>query len=239
MTSRHDPRLEVLATRGWLSLTPLDFREAILARASFHEFAAGEAVTRIDGPHGGLWGLVEGAVEIELPGPETVPRLGHFGVPGFWFGEGTLIYSSPRRVGAAAACRSVFATVTLADCQMILDADPAGWRWIALQSTINTDLAIRTAADALIRDSEQRTAATLLRLAGLRNGMFLPPFKTPIRLSHEKLGLMAGLSRNAIGPIISRFEECGFLSVNYRAIEIKDAEGLLAVLARERRMSDG
>ena len=91
---------------------------------------------------------------------------------------------------------------------------------------------MRLAADLLLRDPEQRTAAMLLRLAGLRNGMFLKPHQVPIHLSHEKLGQLVNLSRNAIGPILKSFENKGYLTVAYRSIDIQDAAGLAALLAR-------
>lgn len=114
----------------------------------------------------------------------------------------------------------------------MLAVDPLGWRWVALLATMTTDLAVRLAADVLLRDPEQRTAAMLLRLAGLRNGMFLKPYQVPIILSHAKLGQLVNLSRNAISPILKSFEDRGYLRVAYRSIEIQDAAALAALLAR-------
>jgi CRP/FNR family transcriptional regulator, cyclic AMP receptor protein len=221
----------ILAERGWLSLTSPAFRGAVLQRLSIHKFDTNEPIYRLDDPAGGLWSILNGVIEAEMPGPAG-PLLGHCGAPGFWFGEGTVIFSSQRRAGVFATCPSTLAHLSIADCHSVLAADPSGWRWIALLSTMTTDLAMRLAADLLLRDPEQQTAAMLLRLAGLRNGMFLKPHQVPIHLSHEKLGQLVNLSRNAIGPILKSFEKKGYLTVAYRSIDIQDAAGLAALLAR-------
>lgn len=225
-------QLEVFVERGWLSLTSPAFRAVVLEKLSIHEFETGDPVYRLNDPAGGLWGIVKGSVAAEIPGPAG-PCLGHFATPGFWFGEGPVIYSSPRRVGVFATCSSTLAHLSLADCQSILAADQSGWRWIALLSNMITDLVLRLAADLMLRDPEQRTAAMLLRLAGLRNGMFLKPYQVPINLSHEKLGQLANLSRNAIGPILKSFENKAYIRLSYRSIEVVDAAGLSALLARQ------
>lgn len=95
----------VLATRGWLTFTADGFRDAVLERISIRQFEEGEPIYRINDAPGGLWAIVDGEVQIEVPGPESGPSLAHFGVPGFWFGEGPLIHSTPRRVGVAATRR--------------------------------------------------------------------------------------------------------------------------------------
>jgi len=227
---KHD-KLKIFSERGWLSLTSSDFRASVLERLAVYEFQAGDPIYRLQDPAGGLWGIVKGSIEAEMPGP-TGPSLGHFGTPGLWFGEGTVINSSPRRTGVSATCPSTLAHLSLADCQSLLAADPYGWRWIALLSTMTTDLALRLASDLMLRAPDQRTAAMLLRLAGLRNGMFLKPHIVPINLSHEKLGILANLSRNAINPILKDFEHKGLVRISYRSIENQDVDGLSKLLTQ-------
>lgn len=214
-------------------MTSPSFRDMVLERVTIHKFRAGNPVYRLDDPAGGLWGILNGSVEAEMPG-SSGPLLGHFGAPGFWFGEGTVIMSTARRIGVFATRPSILAHLSIADCHSILAKDPLGWRWIALLSTINTDIALLLAADLLVRDPARRTSAMLLRLAGLRNGKFLPSSQVPINLSHAKLGQLTNLSRNAIGTILKSFEDEGYIAVKYRSIEVKDAARLLALLADEK-----
>jgi CRP-like cAMP-binding protein len=223
---------QVLSETGWLSLTPIEFRSAVLERVTLHKFDPGETVYRIGDPPGGLWAVVDGTVEIEIPGPESAPTFARFATPGIWLGEGALIRASRRRAGIIATCPCMMAYLSLADCRRLLEEDPSRWRWIALLSTMNLDLALQLAADLLLREPEKRTAAMILRLAGLRNGPFLRSTPSPIRLSQEKLGLLVNLSRTAIGPIIHDFMEKGWIEVHYREISVRDEAGLLSVLNR-------
>ncbi len=55
----------ILSRHGWVSFTSPDFRAAVLARTELHDFAKGEPVYRAVDPAGGLWVLIEGAVELE------------------------------------------------------------------------------------------------------------------------------------------------------------------------------
>lgn len=97
---------------------------------------------------------------------------------------------------------------------------------------MTSDLAIRLSADLLVRDPAKRTAAMLLRLAGMRNGRFLNASPAPISLSREKLGNLANLSRNSIGPILIDFAKRGYIEMHYRSIVVTDQVGLSSMLAR-------
>lgn len=222
----------ILSQTGWLSRTPAPFREAMLTRATIQRLEKGEPAYHLHDPPGGLWGIVSGEVEIELPGMEAEPSIAHFAMPGFWLGEATLIEPTPRRVGVRATRPSTLATISLADCHAILAAEPAYWRWIALLSTMHLDFAMSVAADLLLRDPHKRTAAMLLRLSGFRNGIFLEPFGVEIQLSHEKLGRLVNLSRNALGPILKKFVDQKLIHMDYRSIQITDHQGLSDVIGQ-------
>ena len=89
---------EFLSEHGWLSFTPPEFRDKVLRRVVLHKFGKGQTVYRAGDEPGGLWAIVEGAVEISGASPGAVPHLIHFGVPGFWVGEAPLIYGIRRIV---------------------------------------------------------------------------------------------------------------------------------------------
>lgn len=72
----------------------------------------------------------------------------------------------------------------------------------------------------------------LLRLAGVRNGTFLPSEKVDIRVSHESLGKLINLSRNALGPILQELSAIGLIEVQYKAIRIVNEAGLSALIRK-------
>jgi CRP/FNR family transcriptional regulator, cyclic AMP receptor protein len=222
-----------LATTGWLSFTSPEFRTAVLARIEPREFAKGEPVYRAGDPPGGVWALVDGAIEIESAAPSAAPQLMHFAVPGFWFGEGPLIFGVNRLVSVNASRPSTLVTLPLPDCRAILDADPGAWRWISMFSAMTTELAGGVVADLLLRDPKQRTAALLLRLSGMRSIVFRSAQPAPIYLSQEKIGNLVNLSRNSIIPVLHEFERAGFIRIAYGDIRIVDVAGLESTLSRD------
>lgn len=222
-----------LAAHGWLKFTSPRFRAAVLARVESREFEKGEPVYRAGDPPGGLWALVDGAIEIESAGLGAGPHLMHFALPGFWFGEGPLLFGVTRIVSVHACRPSKLVTLPLADCRAILEDDPASWRWIALHCAMTSDLAVGVIADLLLRDPVKRTAALLLRLAGVRSKVFPCDRAAPIYLSQEKLANLVNLSRNSIIPVLHEFERSGYVEIGYGAIRVMDVAGLEATIARD------
>jgi len=221
----------VLADHGWLAFTPPRFRAQVLTRLRLREFRKGETVYRAGDAPGGLWAVIKGAVEIEFPPPETAPHLLYFASPGFWFGEGPLILGTARLVTVIASRPSTLATLPIADCHAILEADPAAWRWIALMSLMTSDVGAGFAADSLLRDPTKRMAALLLRLAGMRSKLFVAAKPSPILLSQDKLGQLANLSRNSVGPILRRFVARGCIKIRYGAIVVSNVRALSQTIA--------
>ena len=220
-----------LAKHGWLSFTPAGFQKDVLARIQTREFRKGEAVYRAGDPPGGLWVVIEGAVELELPPPDTAPHFVHLAAPGFWFGEWPLIWDKPRRLTVIATQPSTLATLPLSECRAMLEADPSAWRWIALLSTMSTDLSAGILSDLLLRDPVKRTAAVLLRVAGVRSHVYVSASPFPIHLSQERLAHLVNLSRNSVIPILHDFVRLGFIELSYGSIIVIDVKGLSSAIS--------
>ena len=113
----------------------------------------------------------------------------------------------------------------------VVGGEPAAWRWIALLSTMTTDLSGGIVSDLLLRDPVKRTAAVLLRVAGVRSNVFVLPEPSPIHLSQERLAHLVNLSRNSVIPILHEFVRLGFIEVKYGSIAIIDAKGLSSTIS--------
>ena len=220
--------IQLLAQRGWLSFTPPEFRKRVLSRIRIRKFARGAPVFRVGDPPGGPWVILDGAAKIEMPLPGVAPHFIHLAASGFWFGEGPLIVGNRRLVTVIATRPSTLATLPLDDCQAILKADPAAWKWVALLSAMTTDVSLGVAVDSLLRKPAQRTAALLLRLAGVRSLAFSSRLPLPIFLSQERLGQLVNLSRSSMTPILGEFVKRGLIEVGYGRIRIADVAGLTA-----------
>jgi CRP-like cAMP-binding protein len=225
---KSESAIQLLAQRGWLSFTPPDFRKRVLERIRVRKFARGAPVFRVGDPPGGPWVILEGAAKIEMPLPGVAPHFIHLAASGFWFGEAPLIIGNRRLVTVIAIRPSTLATLPLDDCKAILKADPAAWKWIALLSAMTTDVSLGVAVDSLLRNPAQRTAALLLRLAGVRSLVFSSKLPVPIFLSQERLGQLVNLSRNSMTPILRDFVKRGLVEIGYGTIRIADVAGLTA-----------
>jgi CRP-like cAMP-binding protein len=223
----------ILQDHGWLAQTPSDFRQAVLERLSMRKVAAGERLYSAGDREGGLWGIIDGGVKFEIPGPQFEPGVAHMAIPGFWFGETSLIRRTAREVDVYAAQSSVLAMLSLADCRTILCEDPARWQWIALLAGMNHDLAMGLVADLLLQGPQQRLVATLLRLSGWRAGPHLSANPVSVHLSQQQLGLIANLSRTVVSSILLDLKQRGLIDVGYRTLEVLDGDALEAMLGDE------
>lgn len=226
-------RFASLSSNGWLTFTPVDFRQAVLERLTMRKLSAGEAVYRTDDTEGGLWGIVEGGVLIEMPGPQLTPGLAYVAAPGFWFGETPLIFKSARKFDAYAAQPSIFATVSLADCRTILEEDPRRWQWIALLANMNSRVILGLMADVLLPEPQQRVIAALLRISGLATNLPLLSSPGPLHVTQHLLGRICNLSRTAVSGILRDLERKGLIRIGYRSLEVLDSDGLKAMLGTD------
>lgn len=156
--------------------------------------------------------------------------LAHFALPGYWAGEGPAINRMPRRVSLIAARPSVLLNLPLPDFDALAAQDPETWRWLALLSTMQLDMAIGVIDDLLIRPPRRRVAALLLRLAGARENLFMPQQLADIHVSQEQLAIIVALSRTALGDILREFVAAGMIEIEYGRVRILDREALTALL---------
>jgi CRP-like cAMP-binding protein len=210
----------LLATRGWLSLVPPGFREAVLAKSHVRSFARGDAVYRLDDPPGGLFGLASGGITLEIAPETRSPYIAHFMRPGMWFGAAALLTGQRRRVGITATRPSVLLHFHANDFAALASQDGEAWRWLSLIPLLNSDLAISVCDDLMIRDPKHRATAILLRLAGCRADAPAVDDPTELDLTHDELATMTNLSRTTIGSLLRDYENKGWIEQSYRCITI-------------------
>jgi CRP/FNR family cyclic AMP-dependent transcriptional regulator len=105
---------------------------------------------------------------------------------------------------------------------------PEWWRHFIPPSLVYGDAAVTIAADLLIRDSERRCAAVLLRLSGRR---FAGPEDTkPVEVSvtQDDLAGAANLSRSSVRSMLGRLAERGLIEQGYRGIAVRAPAALRA-----------
>jgi CRP/FNR family transcriptional regulator, cyclic AMP receptor protein len=199
---------------GWLADQPEDVRNSVLKHARIVDYQAGEFIFHAGDAEGGIYGVITGGVGVHLPSNEGIPVLAHILRCGEWFGYGPLVRGRKRSLSFSLIEPSI-AQGSLAHQRAIMSISEYGM-----------DVATKVIETLLIRSTDGRIAATLLRVArsfdeGGRSTMVV--------LTQSQLGEMANAERQVVNRALKRLEGKGILRVSYGRIEIVDKAALQKV----------
>ena len=220
----------IVLKRGWLSRTPTSFQRAVLDRCQLRTFKKGESLYRSGDRPGGMFGLIDGGLSIELAPSERGPNIGGFATPGSWYGEVSAITGEPRRVGLVATRKSQVLHLPLNAIREIVAQDPAAWRLIALATVLQLDAVITAYDDLMRRDHDKRLVAILLHLCGCRRSTpsgFVP---IDIDVGQNDLAGMSNVARTTAGAVLHNLEQAGHIELSYRCIKVCSPDALRAML---------
>lgn len=227
-----DEGLRILGGSGWLSETPPEFRDNLLQLGQWRRIEEGAHVTLSGEESEDLIGLASGYVAFTatLGLPET--PIMHMASAPFWMGYGPLLHGSKRVVNAQARTIVWIASFPKSKLIPLLESRPGWWRpFMKLMATYG-DLTALIAADLLIKKSENRCAAVLLRFGGARFGTIGSGAPIRVPVTQDELAEASNLSRGSVVSILRRFSAAGLVDTSYRWIEICDASGLLKTLQK-------
>jgi CRP/FNR family transcriptional regulator, cyclic AMP receptor protein len=217
----------LLRREGWLSRTPTEFQDVMLANAHWLEFDAGETISHGGDTDGGIYGLVNGEFSgIPAVGAPELSVIHVFAAP-FWYGLNPVLEGRPRSISMVARTPCIVALVPQHALNALLSENPAWWRWIALCLSEILALTSQIAADLMIRDSRRRCLAILLRVAERRTAGDTPAVA---QISQDDLASMANLSRQTIGPILRELAQAKNITVGYRSITLHAPATLRALV---------
>jgi CRP-like cAMP-binding protein len=212
----------LILARGWLADQSDDMRRSTLKVARLILCPAGDFVFHAGDSEGGLYGVVSGGVGVHLPAETGEMLLAHVLRSGAWFGYGPLVRGQMRRLSFSLMEPSLLFHLPLASAQEIAGRSPLHQRAVLSVSEYGMDIATRVVETLLIRKSDRRIAATLLRVA--------PPEETSdgleIQLTQAQLGEMANADRQVVNRVLKRLEAEGWLHVSYGRIRITDPSAI-------------
>lgn len=214
-----------LLARGWLAHQPGAFQRQLLREGQLLRFARGQPAFRIEDGLGGIYGTVAGGFLLELCSPLIALRPAHIAREGVWFGMGPLMTRRQRVLAAVAQEDSVAWHVPLARLDALRATSPEAARCLGAVSDFAVDVAIRCVADLLIRHTDRRIAAVLLRLTAAEEGI-APPDPAGWLLSQDQLADMANASRHVVNRTLRGFVASGWVSVGYSRIRVLDVAAL-------------
>jgi len=215
---RAEAELRVLRA-GWLADQPEDVRQPVLKVARTVQYRAGEFIFHAGDAEGGLYGVVTGGVGVHLPSDEGIAVLTHVLRCGGWFGYGPLLRGRRRSLSFSLIEPSLLFHVPLAAAQEIAQRSASHQRAILSVSEYGMDVATKVIETLLIRNTDRRIAATLLRVAPRPDD---GSASTVVLLTQSQLGEMANAERQVVNRVLKRLEVKGMLRVSYGRIEIVD-----------------
>ncbi len=222
----------IVLAKGWLSRTPDAFQRAVLQRCLLRKFKLGASIYRKGDSPGGLFGLVSGALALDIAPSERGPNMAYFLRPGAWFGGAPAFTGQPRQVGFRATRSTELLYLPLHAINAIVAEDSSSWRYFALVGFANLEIAISVCDDLMIRDHSKRFVAMLLQLGGCR--LTTPPGANLIEIDvgQAELATMANVARTTAGAPLRRLARSGHIDMAYRRIRIVDPDGLRTMLVR-------
>ena len=205
---------------------PVDFADALLARAHWVRHEPGDDIVSEDEPAACVHALADG-IAILRTGLAAVDVAAVFFIhPGQWLGFTTLFHPQRQLPTGYVTARSTCITARIGTAQIeaLLAERPGWWRWFGGFAIGYGDTATGVAADLALRDSRRRCFAMLLRVAGVR---YASTVNDAVALvGQDELGAISNLSRNTTNRILNDAEAAGLITARYRAIELHDVATL-------------
>ena len=218
-----------LRHNGWLSRTSTEFCDVVCQRSHVKKLHAGKILFRAGDEHRGLFGLVTGGLSAFIAPNDTLPAFAHLFHPGSWFGEIPALTGCLHVVGTQATRESTILHLPARTLNEILVANPEYWKFLGQLAAAHLEISITAIADLMLRDSKQRLAAIVLRLAGCRSAGE-PLLEHEMHVSQEDIAAISNLSRTTVISILNQLEEAGLIERSYRRLRISDPDGLRALI---------
>lgn len=224
--------LAILESRGWLAGTPPEFRKLFLSAARWRSIDRGAIVTLGGEEANDVIGLAAGTVAVTSALGDAATPVMHMAHAVLWMGYGPLLLERPRVVTVEARTDLWIAVIPRASILPLLDETTSWWRCFTRLLAEYGDISAMIASDLLIRQSDRRLAATILRFAGLRGVEPNPTGEVRLPVTQDEIAEAANLSRNAAGTILRKLAAKGDLKTDYRGIVVCDPASLRRLVAR-------
>lgn len=207
-------------------------RQAFLEKIVVQRIKQGETVYRLGDPAGGIYFIVHGGIRVEIATGAQNTFIAHYVPKGHWFGEPSALTGQPRMVGVIAAQDSELLHIGLTHLNQVTAAYPEVLRLLAGITQMYLRTAIGAIADLIIRDTDVRFIAILMRLAGIRD-VDAPVGQFEVFFSQEEIAAMANVARTTANAILRKLEDSGVIEITYRRIVIIDPARLRARMLQD------
>ncbi|MCV6597942.1 MAG: Crp/Fnr family transcriptional regulator [Mangrovicoccus sp.] len=217
------PDIAVLFDVGWFAERAPEVQQRILAGARRREFRKGQPIYRAGDGADGLYGLIDGVIEITVPGDDGVEIQIHRADTGFWIGDLALFAEEPRLVSVTAVSDISTLFVPQSFMRDLIKNDMGMLREFYALTHRNFATAFRLLANLSVSQSERRLGLRLLHYSELStepDGW--------LSLSQEDLARLIAVSLPTLQRILRRFVEDGLVEIGYRRLRVLDHPALAA-----------
>lgn len=204
--------MQIMGEKGWLSRQPNDFRDDVLRKCHLRHFQAGEILYHAGDNAAGVYGLLEGVIELEIP----TGNVGTVRTPGYWVGETAAFRNAPRLATIIAKTDvHVFYLPLVEFRRLIANADYC--RYFTLLTIEHLEEALGVVSSLLTGSA---TARICQRLLGLSRADGNPIDQLNVRQSD--LASMCGLSRQTVNAVLKKLVSDGVIRADYALLTILD-----------------
>ena len=225
--TREDAKAAVSA-EGWLAARPPRFREQLLGLCQLAKFRKGQTIYSAGDPPGGVYGLIEGSLRIELVVEGIGAQVAFVGRPGFWIGVASAIRREKRVLTLSAASPSQMFYLPIAGFEA-LAGDSENMRHFAILNAENADLILSGARDLMNPDITARVASRLLAIFGRGGDSGDDPPAGQVAITQADLAMVCNVSRKTINQELASLAQAGLIRLGYGTLALTDVVALRRV----------
>jgi CRP/FNR family transcriptional regulator, cyclic AMP receptor protein len=204
----------------WLADAPVQFQDQVLAKCDMVRFKKSDLIYDAGDEASGLFGVVEGYLELHLPAPGVAATLSYIGGPGSWFGDIAAVTGEPRRITIAAGTDCQLLRLPRLEIVRMTANDPALWRQFLLL-LVSSNVKLMSLIWALKQDDPVKRVACLLLILSEEDLS-----RTGIAASQWNIAEMSDLGRSKVNAALKALEGRGHIRRRYGSIQVANATGL-------------
>ncbi|HSP99285.1 MAG TPA: Crp/Fnr family transcriptional regulator [Candidatus Dormibacteraeota bacterium] len=220
--------LRLLREGAWFKQLPDALQVEFVRRSVVRSYRRGQVVTRAGSRVDGLYGLLEGRLQVIRPVGSGVEDLIHVGEPGFWIGEYSVLTGAPAVVSTVASTHARVLILPRREFEHLVDQEPRWYRPFATLALERYALLVRQLADTRSLSPEDRLRSRLADLVELRRAERFGIGPVVLRLSQEELARMVGVSRQTLNVLLAVLRAERLVEVGFRSLRIPDPARLLS-----------
>jgi len=213
---------KMLEQRGWLAERAPDVRDRLRSIAKVRTYRPGEPLYTMGEAPQGVYGIVQGALDISIPRQDGQEIVVHRAQAGFWIGDLALFSGQARLVTVIASTETVAACLPRSRLVQLLEQHPGLIADFYVLSHRNVATLLQLLANLSIPRAETRIALRLLIYDQRQTNT-----QDWIPLSQEKLAEVTALSVPTVQRALRGLVETGLVELGYGRLRIRDRERLL------------